>query len=69
MERHTLRIGNMKSPHCVMTVRNLIDNQGGIQLETIEPGKVEVSINEAKSSLAALVAAIENMGYKVEDKN
>lgn len=65
MEKHSLQISGMASAHCVMVVKNIIVKQEGVQLEAIEPGKAEVSIDETKNSKTQLVAAIEKMGYKV----
>jgi len=66
MEKHSLTIKGMGSQHCVMVVKNIIAKQEGATIDQIEIGKADISIDEAKTSKATVVAAIEKMGYKVE---
>lgn len=66
MEKHSLKIKGMGSDHCVMLVKNIIARQEGAAIGHIEIGRADISIDETRTSGAALVAATEKMGYKVE---
>lgn len=66
MEKHSLKINGMGSQHCVMVLKNIITKQEGAILDSIEIGKAGITIDETKTSKKEVVAAIEKMGYKVE---
>ena len=67
MKTEILSIKGMGSNHCVRVVSNIISNLPGASLNNIEMGKAEVSIDEAILSKNQVIAAIEKMGYKVEN--
>lgn len=66
MTTHTLKIKGMGSDHCVMVVKNIIAKQEGASLRNIEIGTATVELDEAKTSLNDLAAAIGKFGYQVE---
>ncbi len=57
----------MGSQHCVGVVKNIIQKQEGVSLDSIEIGKADITIDETKTSKKELVSAIEKMGYKVQE--
>jgi copper chaperone CopZ len=63
METVNLKIPNMKSMHCQLTVTNTLKNMGA-SLKRIEPAHAEI---ELKNGLTreAVIKAIEKAGYKV----
>lgn len=66
MSTHTLNIKGMGSDHCIMVVKNIIAKQDGANIENIRIGQATISIDETKTTKEKIVAAIERMGYKVE---
>lgn len=66
MKTHTLNIKGMGSDHCIMVVKNIVSKQEGANIESIKIGQAVISIDESKTSKESVVAAIEKMGYKVE---
>jgi copper chaperone CopZ len=66
MSIHTLNIKGMGSDHCIMVVKNIIGKQDGANIENIRIGQATISIDETKTTKEKIVAAIERMGYKVE---
>lgn len=67
MKTYTLKIKGMGSNHCVGVVTNIIRNLQGAEIDNIEIGKAEIRIDEETISKDKVVAAIEKMGYKVEN--
>ncbi len=66
MEKHSLKINGMGGQHCVMVIQRIVSGIEGAGIDHIEVGKADIRLDEAKTSKAAVVAAIEKMGYKVE---
>ncbi len=56
----------MGGDHCVMVIRNIISKQEGATALHVEQGKADISIDANKTSKENIIAAIEKMGYKVE---
>jgi copper chaperone CopZ len=67
MKTHTFKIKGMGSNHCVGVVTNIIRNLQGAHIEKIEIGKAVVSIDEDIITKEKVIAAIEKMGYKIEN--
>lgn len=66
MEKYSLTIEGMGSRHCVMVVKNIIQNHEGAAIDNIQIGKADITIDESKTTKQAVAAAIEKMGYKVK---
>jgi copper chaperone CopZ len=66
METINLKIPNMKSAHCIMTVSGTLKNLKGTAIKKIEPGEVEIELSGATK--AYVVDAIEKAGYPVANK-
>ncbi len=64
METIQLNIPNMKSPHCQMTVTNVV-NHLGATVKSMAPTKAEIEMTEGMTR-QAVVEAIEKAGYKVQ---
>lgn len=56
----------MGGEHCVMVIKRIVGNIEGASISHIEVGKADIEVDESKTSRAIVVAAIEKMGYKVE---
>ncbi len=63
METISLKIPNMKSMHCQLTVTNTLKNMGA-SLKSIEPTHAEIELKNGLTR-AAVIQAIEKAGYKV----
>lgn len=63
METINLTIPNMKSPHCQMTVTNIVKAIGG-DIKSIAPAKAEIEIKNGLTR-EAVTHAIEKAGYKI----
>lgn len=66
MSTHTFNIKGMGSDHCVMVVKNIVAKQDGASIENIKIGQATITIDDTKTTKENIVAAIEKMGYKVE---
>ncbi len=64
METIELNIPNMKSPHCEMTVTNVVKYLGAT-VKSIAPTKAEIEMTEGMTR-QVVVEAIEKAGYKVQ---
>jgi len=63
METISLTIPNMKSPHCQMTVTEVVKNIGA-NVKGIAPAHAEIELTEGVSK-EAVIGAIQKAGYKV----
>jgi copper chaperone CopZ len=68
METVKLKIPNMMSGHCQMTVSNTVGKLKGAQIKNIKPGEAEIDLDTEETSKAQVVEAIEQAGYRVENK-
>jgi copper chaperone CopZ len=68
METVKLKIPNMMSSHCQMTVRNTLGKMKGAQIKNIKPGEAEIDLDASETSKAQVVEVIEQAGYRVEIK-
>lgn len=66
METINLTIPNMKSAHCMMSVRGTLNNLEGTTIKKMESGEVEIELSGATK--ASVVDAIEKAGYLVANK-
>lgn len=66
METIKLKIPNMLSTHCQMTVSNTVGKLKGTQIKNLQPGEAEISLNTSETSQAQVIEAIEKAGYRVE---
>lgn len=65
MRQITLRIGGMSCAHCEKAVRGALAAVPGVAIDTVQIGSATVSIDPAKTQVAQLVAAIDDLGYEV----
>lgn len=63
METISLKIPNMKSTHCQLTVTNALTNIGA-SLKSVAPTHAEIELKNGLTR-AAVIQAIEKAGYKV----
>ena len=63
METINLRIPNMKSSHCQMTVTNAVKAVGG-NVKSVYPTKAEIELNNGLTE-DAVILAIQKAGYNV----
>lgn len=66
METIKLKIPNMMSAHCQMTVSNTVGKLNGTHIKNIQPGEVEISLNTSENSQAKVIEVIEKAGYRVK---
>jgi copper chaperone CopZ len=66
MEKHSLIINGMGSRHCVGVVKNIINTHEGADLDAIDIGKADISLDTSITSLQNLTNTIEKMGYTIE---
>lgn len=66
MESINVLIPNMKSQHCMMTVKGTLQDMIGVSLKSIAPGKAEIELSGATK--ASVIEAIEKAGYAVANK-
>lgn len=67
METIKLSVPDMKSPHCMMTVRNAIRNLNGAEIVNISPGYCEVNISGTITQ-QHVVDVVTRAGYNVDTK-
>ena len=63
METINLIIPNMKSPHCQMTVTNVVKAMGG-KVASVAPTKAEIEFGSGLTK-DAIIQAIQKAGYNV----
>lgn len=68
METVKLKIPNMISTHCQVTVSNIVGKLKGAQIKHIRPGEAEVAIDASQTSKTQVIEAIEKAGYRIENK-
>lgn len=64
MKKLTISVPNMQSTHCKNRVNNAVKEVEGVQVESIEAGKLTVSFS-MESQEKKIISAIENAGYAV----
>lgn len=57
----------MSCSHCVHAVRQALAGIEGVDVESVEIGSATVHYDDARASRDALVAAIEEEGYRVSN--
>jgi copper chaperone CopZ len=66
METIHLSIPNMKNPHCMMVVSNVLKGMPGATLKKVSAGAAEIELSGATKTL--VVEAVEKAGYTVSNK-
>lgn len=56
----------MAGEHCVMAIKNIVGKIKGASVHHIKVGKADIAVDETKTSRPLVIAAIEKMGYKVQ---
>lgn len=67
MKEVALNIPDMQSSHCQMRVNNAIKSVPGTEIVNLTAGKLTVDVDSTETE-EAVVNAIENAGYSVENK-
>lgn len=65
METINLKIANMKSAHCQLTVTQAVKNMGGV-VTSVAPTQASIALTNGITK-EAVIKAIESAGYKVND--
>lgn len=63
----TLKVAGMSCGHCVGAVRRALEAVPGVKVEAVEIGSARVTYDPATTPREALVGAIEDAGYEVQD--
>ncbi|MFN8653382.1 MAG: heavy-metal-associated domain-containing protein [Gemmatimonadales bacterium] len=66
MKDITLAISGMSCGHCLNAVNKAVAAVPGIEIKSVQMGRVEVRVPDGSSGDQAVKAAVENAGYKVE---
>ncbi len=61
----TIKIQGMSCGHCVMSVREALEETEGVEIEDIEIGSARISYDTEKTSREQIEEVIEDAGYKV----
>ena len=64
MKSHELIIEGMSCAHCVMHVKQALDEINGLKIEDVQVGKARVSYDDEKIS-KVISEKVEEAGYKV----
>lgn len=65
--KRTLRIEGMTCPHCVMAVKQELEQVEGLEVKQVEIGKAEVEYDEALVDDQKIAEAIDEAGYQLTD--
>jgi len=65
MKTEVVKIDGMSCGHCVMAVRKELTRLDNVKVEDVQIGSAKVEFDEDKTTLSAIVSAIEEAGYKV----
>lgn len=66
MKDITLAISGMSCGHCLNAVNKAVAAVPGVEIRSVQMGRVEVRVPDASNADQAVKAAVENAGYKVE---
>jgi copper chaperone len=67
MRQITLRIGGMSCDHCLHAVQRALKAIPGVDVGAVAIGSATVRFDPAKTSVDTLVAAIDDLGYEVQE--
>ncbi|HEX4935138.1 MAG TPA: cation transporter [Gemmatimonadaceae bacterium] len=63
MERVTLKVEGMSCGHCVKAVQKAVAGVEGAVAENVQIGSVTVAFDEGKTTVGALIDAVQDAGY------
>ncbi|MCC6931552.1 MAG: heavy-metal-associated domain-containing protein [Gemmatimonadaceae bacterium] len=63
MERVTLKVDGMSCGHCVKAVQTALAGVDGAVAESVQIGRAVVAFDAEKTSLGALIDAVQDAGY------
>lgn len=63
MERITLKVDGMSCGHCVKAVEKALAGVEGAVAEQVQVGQAVVAFDTAKTSVGALIDAVQDAGY------
>lgn len=67
MDTITLRIEGMSCGHCLRAVSEALREAPGVlQIETVEMGRAQVTIDGSVTTPAKVAAAVDEAGYRAE---
>jgi copper chaperone CopZ len=65
MNAHELKIQGMSCNHCVVHVKNALDEVDGLEIEDVQIGNARVWFDKDKVSNEVIAAKIDEAGYKL----
>jgi copper chaperone len=65
MKPHELTIEGMSCGHCVMHVKNALNEVDGLKVEDVQIGKASVWFDDEKLKIESIAAKINEAGYKL----
>jgi copper chaperone len=65
MNSHELKIQGMTCNHCVVHVKNALDEVDGLEIEDVQIGNARVWFDEDKVAKESIAAKIDEAGYKL----
>ena len=65
MKSHELTIEGMSCGHCVMHVKNALNDIDGLEVEDVQIGKARVWFDDEKLKIESIAAKINEAGYKL----
>ena len=68
MQSETITIEGMSCNHCVMSVKNALASQEGVEVDAVEIGSAKVRYDPAQIKHDTLVEAIEDIGFEVVEQ-
>lgn len=66
MKDIVITISGMSCGHCLNAVNRALTTVPGIEVRSVQMGRAELRVPDARDAAAEALAAIEDAGYKVE---
>ena len=63
MERVTLKVDGMSCGHCVKAVEKALAAVDGATTESVQVGSATIAFDETRTSVGALIDAVQDAGY------
>ena len=65
MKSHELKIQGMSCNHCVLHVKNALDDVDGLEVEDVQIGSARVWFDDNEVIKEAIAAKIDEAGYRL----
>ena len=66
MKNEKLKISGMNCPHCVMSVKEELENIDGLRIKDVQIGYAQVEYDDDKVGKHMLQKAVEEAGFELE---